>query len=144
MSPSRNGRYLSVLSVLVLACTLQQRGSSTEVSLAHEAIRVNIDRHVARTAVEMTFRNSTNREREHEFLFPLPLDAVVSDFRLTMNGEAIPGEILDERRARPDVAIRPDREYRDGSAAVLRREETAAGLVDDEMRPAAIVNGLRA
>ncbi|MCB9892303.1 MAG: VWA domain-containing protein [Planctomycetes bacterium] len=76
---------------------LQQAGA---VFLESEKVAIDIGGGLATTRVTQTYRNPTRSPQEHTFLFPLPADAVVSEFRLTMNGETMTGEILDRDKAR--------------------------------------------
>ena len=55
---------------------------------------------LATASVRQTFRNFGGGQAEHTFLFPLPADAAVTDFQLTMDGKPVAGEVLDTQRAR--------------------------------------------
>jgi len=58
-------------------------------------IRVLLRGHLARTTYDLTYRNSTNRELDGDFAFPLPPDAEISDLGLYFNGRlrhAVPVE----------------------------------------------------
>ncbi|MBW2704157.1 MAG: VWA domain-containing protein, partial [Deltaproteobacteria bacterium] len=52
------------------------------------------------THIDQVFINSTNRNLEATYIFPLPKGATVDDFYLYINGKRIKGEILESNRAR--------------------------------------------
>ena len=54
----------------------------------------------ARTEVEQVFVNPTDRVLEGTYIFPLPEDAAVSQFRMTIDKEPVEGKILDREEAR--------------------------------------------
>jgi Ca-activated chloride channel family protein len=55
---------------------------------------------VVSATLEMTWYNPNPFDAEGIFVFPLPPGAAVSDFRFTMNGTLVRGEVLDEEKAR--------------------------------------------
>ena len=69
--------------------------------LAVKYLRVEaaIDDQVARTRVEQSFQNSTNRDLEANYVFPLPAGASVSDFAMWMNGKRVSGEVVEKGKA---------------------------------------------
>ncbi|MBK9386401.1 MAG: VWA domain-containing protein [Planctomycetes bacterium] len=70
------------------------------VFLEKEQVRVEIREGLATTNVSQTYRSASQLQEEHTFLFPLPADAAVTNFQLTMNGKPVAGEVLDTQRAR--------------------------------------------
>lgn len=69
-------------------------------TIASQHVDVDIDRQVALTTIEQTFRNETRRDQEGIYLFPIPEGASVSRFTMWINGEEVEGEVVDARRAR--------------------------------------------
>lgn len=55
---------------------------------------------VAVTNVKQTFRNQTGRQIEGTYIFPLPMDAAVGEFSMTVNGQTLKGEVLEADKAR--------------------------------------------
>jgi Ca-activated chloride channel homolog len=70
--------------------------------LAVRSHRVNIDitDQAAVTRVEQVFHNSTSRQLEATFIFPVPPGATVSDFSLWINGKKTKGAVLEKDEAR--------------------------------------------
>ncbi len=54
----------------------------------------------ATTVVEQRFHNQYGHRLEGLFLFPLPAEAAVTDFGMTVNGQMVSGELLDAGKAR--------------------------------------------
>jgi Ca-activated chloride channel family protein len=69
--------------------------------LAIKYLRVDatIDNQAAKTLVEQVFQNSTDRDLEANYVFPLPGDAAVRDFAMWMNGERISGQVVEKQQA---------------------------------------------
>ncbi|MBI3270025.1 MAG: VWA domain-containing protein [Planctomycetes bacterium] len=61
---------------------------------------VTIRDQVAATHVEQTFVNFGDRETEATFLFPIPVGAALSGFRLKAGGRPVPARILEKEEAR--------------------------------------------
>jgi len=70
--------------------------------LATKYLRVDatIENQMAKTVVEQVFQNSTNRDLEARYIFPLPAGASVRDFAMWMNGKRTSGEIVEKGKAR--------------------------------------------
>ncbi len=62
-------------------------------------VKTTIDGRVARVEVEEQFRNTGPRIAEGSYLYPLPKNAVFSDFSLWMGDEEIRGEIMNAGEA---------------------------------------------
>ena len=54
----------------------------------------------ATTEFKQVFFNPSNRRLEGTFLFPLPKDAAVEEFKMEVNGVLTPAELLDAKTAR--------------------------------------------
>ncbi len=70
------------------------------IYLASSSISVEIRNGVAHTKLVQVFANPNHSRAEGLYLFPLPEGAAVTDFRLTMDGVPVRGEVLDKDRAR--------------------------------------------
>lgn len=69
-----------------------------EIKFHH--VRVNIENQIATTRVNQVFYNPNDYNIEGTYVFPLPLDAVVSQFILWVDGKAVEGKVLDADEAR--------------------------------------------
>jgi Ca-activated chloride channel family protein len=70
------------------------------LSIKHHHVKVHIDQQVATTEVDQVFSNPHNRDLEGTYLFPIPTGAVLSDFRLDIDGKMQSAELLEAERAR--------------------------------------------
>ena len=70
--------------------------------LAVKYLRVDtqIDNQVATTRVVQEFQNSTGRELECTYVFPVPKTAAIRDFAMYIGGKRVKGELLDSDKAR--------------------------------------------
>ena len=68
--------------------------------LAYERVEVAIVGQVATTKVEQSYRNTTDRDLEAEYIFPLPSGASVRDFSMWVGGKRYKGEAVDAKAAR--------------------------------------------
>lgn len=73
---------------------------SAEVRIEGISVEATVESGVATTRVSQTFRNSSTRDQEAVYVFPLPSDAAVSDFALWVDGQRWEAELLDRERAR--------------------------------------------
>jgi len=70
------------------------------LSILYHDVTITIRDGVVTTHVDQVFRNDTGRDAEGEYVFPLPIDAVVSSFTMWVDGEALEARILDAGEAR--------------------------------------------
>ena len=70
------------------------------LSVVYHDVTITIRDGVATTHVDQAFRNSTARDIEGQYLFPLPTGAVVSSFTMWVDGQVLEGRILDAGEAR--------------------------------------------
>ncbi len=68
--------------------------------LTYQRIEVAIVGQVATTKVEQSYHNSTDRDLEAEYLFPLPAGASVRDFSMWVGGKRYRGKAIDASKAR--------------------------------------------
>lgn len=70
------------------------------LAIESHRVEVEVKDRTAETKVVQVFRNSTSRQLEAIYTFPLPKGAAVSDFALWMNGKRVSGEVLEKEKAR--------------------------------------------
>ena len=63
-------------------------------------VRVTVDGRVARVEVEEQFRNSGGGVAEGTYLYPMPGEAVFTDFSLWMGEQEVRGEMMQAEQAR--------------------------------------------
>ncbi len=71
-----------------------------QLAIRYHRVSVTIDNQIAVTRVDQVFHNPNNWPVEGVYVFPLPLDAAMTDFRLWIDGEPVQGEVLDAEQAR--------------------------------------------
>ena len=102
---------VSVLSILfVLPVQAQgwieiERPANPEVPMGDvertgSQVRISVDGRIARVEVEELFRNSGSRLAEGSYLYPLPGEAVFTNFSLWMGDQEIRGETMNAEQAR--------------------------------------------
>jgi Ca-activated chloride channel family protein len=72
----------------------------SQLVIRYHHVDVKIDNQLAVTHVDQVFYNPNDWAVEGTYLFPLPLDAAVTDFILWVDGEPVQGEVLDAEQAR--------------------------------------------
>jgi Ca-activated chloride channel homolog len=72
----------------------------TPITIAQHKVDAIIDGPVANVHVTQVFRNDTGRTVEGVYIFPLPGDAAVSDFQMTVDGQVLEGKLLNKDEAR--------------------------------------------
>ena len=70
------------------------------LAIRSHRVSVTIRDQVAVTKVEQVFQNSTSRDLEATYIFPIPKDASITEFALYIKGERVPGELLPKEKAR--------------------------------------------
>ncbi|MEE9391071.1 MAG: VIT and VWA domain-containing protein [Planctomycetota bacterium] len=70
------------------------------VIISSHKVSVAIHDEIATTTVRQTFRSKSRYILEGIYLFPIPADAVLKDFAMTMNGKMVKGEVLESDKAR--------------------------------------------
>lgn len=83
-----------------------------EVQIEAFTVGVTIDGPLAKVHVTQRLRNDLPRTIEGSYLFPLPEDAALSDFQMTVDGKVLEGEILraDEARRTYEEIVRQRRD----------------------------------
>jgi Ca-activated chloride channel homolog len=73
---------------------------STPLSVKYHKVTVTIEDQVARTHVDQVFVNDSTFAQEGTYIFPLPLDATVSQFAMWVDGQKMEGKVLSREEAR--------------------------------------------
>ena len=108
--PSATGRAAAATAIAALlvvasathasaAGLLLPKGGGAPLALKHNRVDITAKDGTAVTRVEQVFVNRTGRQLEATFLFPLPTDAVLIDFKLMVNGTMKKGEVLAREEA---------------------------------------------
>jgi Ca-activated chloride channel homolog len=71
-----------------------------QLSITYHHVTVKIDNQIATTHVDQVFYNPNSWTVEGTYIFPLPKDAVVSNFVLWMDGRPVHGQVLNADEAR--------------------------------------------
>ncbi|MBN2446077.1 MAG: VWA domain-containing protein [Phycisphaerae bacterium] len=72
----------------------------TTLETKYQRIYAEITDGVAVTTIKQTFHNPLGQQVEGTYVFPLPAEAAVGDFSMTVNGKTMHGEVLDVEQAR--------------------------------------------
>ncbi|HEY69996.1 MAG TPA: VWA domain-containing protein [Anaerolineae bacterium] len=72
----------------------------SQLAIEYHRVNVEIVDQVAITHVDQVFRNDNDWVVEGTYVFPIPLDATVTEFILWMDGEPVEGEVLTKQEAR--------------------------------------------
>lgn len=70
------------------------------ITITEHRVNATIDGPVAQVSVTQVFRNRSGDTVEGVFVFPLPGDAAVGDFQMTVDGQVLEGQLLDKDEAR--------------------------------------------
>ncbi len=72
----------------------------SQLNIRYHHVTVKIDNQVAVTHVDQVFYNPNTWPVEGTYIFPVPSDAVVSQFILWVDGNPVEGKVLDAKQAR--------------------------------------------
>lgn len=70
------------------------------VRIEQQQVDVRIDGPVAQVHLTQLLRNHSAQTVEGTYLFPLPADAAISDFQMTVDGQVLEGQVLTKEEAR--------------------------------------------
>lgn len=70
------------------------------LAIKYHHVTVTIRDQVATTHVDQVFYNPSDVQVEGTYIFPIPLDAAVSNFTLWVDGKPVEGQVLDASQAR--------------------------------------------
>jgi len=71
-----------------------------QIQVERQQVDVVVDGPLAQVHLTQILRNDSVRPIEGTYLFPLPENAAIGDFQMTVNGEVIEGELLHKEEAR--------------------------------------------
>lgn len=69
------------------------------LAIKRQRVDIQIKDGAASVKIEQVFLNSTSRDLEAVYVFPLPENAAISDFAMYMNGKRVSGELMDKDKA---------------------------------------------
>ena len=72
----------------------------SQLEIRYHHVEVKIENQIAIIHVDQVFYNPNDWEIEGTYMFPLPTDAVISQFALWMDGKPVEGRVLDAKQAR--------------------------------------------
>lgn len=80
----------------------------SQLAIEYHRVRVTIEDQVAVTQVDQVFRNDNEWVVEGTYIFPLPVEAAVTNFTLWVDGEPVEGKVLsrDEARRKYEEIVR--------------------------------------
>lgn len=70
------------------------------VRIEQQQVDVLVDGPVAQVQLTQLLRNHSAQTVEGSYLFPLPADAAISDFQMTVDGQTLEGQVLTKEEAR--------------------------------------------
>ena len=70
------------------------------IEVRSHCVETNIDNQGSTTTISQTFYNPNSVQLEGQYLFPLPVEAAINSFEMTMNGKMVKGELLPADKAR--------------------------------------------
>jgi len=107
---TRSASLFALMSIFIttaMACRTFAAGlilpndeSVPPLEITEHIVDVTIRDGVAITTVTQTFHNNTSQRLEGRYVFPLPENADLTEFQMTMNGEMKKGEVLEAEKAR--------------------------------------------
>lgn len=71
-----------------------------QVVVERHAVDAVIEGQIAQVEVTQVLRNPSGRVAEGVYIFPLPADATVSDFQMTVDDQTLEGKLIDRNEAR--------------------------------------------
>jgi Ca-activated chloride channel family protein len=74
--------------------------ADSAVSIKSHHVTVTINNGYARTEVDQVFENTTDRDLDAVYSFPLPKQASLSELSLWIDGNEVIGEVLEKKKAR--------------------------------------------
>ena len=99
-------RFMIALLLLAVAAQAQAAGLLTPTDqtlppfrITDHLVDVRVRDGLAMTEVTQVFRNDTKRRLEATYVFPLPENADLTDFRLSFNGKMVQGKVLPAEKA---------------------------------------------
>lgn len=75
-------------------------GTIPPLAIQHQRVDISIKDGVATAKIEQVFKNSTSRDLEAVYIFPLPVGAAIADFAMYIDGKRMSGELVEKAKAR--------------------------------------------
>jgi len=79
---------------------IPKRVNLPPLAIKYQRVQVSISSLVAQTTVKQAFQNSTDRQLEATYIFPLPPGASITEFSMMINGKKMVGELVEKQKAR--------------------------------------------
>ena len=96
-----------VLAALAVAASAHGSGmlipkdeSIPPLAIKYQRVDIDIKDAAATAKIEQVFQNSTDRDLEAVYVFPLPAGASIDDFAMYINGKRMSGELVEKDKAR--------------------------------------------
>ena len=70
------------------------------VSMLEHLVHIDINEDIAKFSIREVFYNESNAKVEVVYLFPLPDQTVITDFKMAVNGVVYEGTIMEKDEAR--------------------------------------------
>lgn len=103
-------KKLTIMTLLVLAIShsvclgsgmlIPKDKSLPPLAIKYQRVDIRVKDSVATAKIEQVFKNSTNRDLEAIYVFPLPEGATIADFAMYINGKRMSGEVVEKGKAR--------------------------------------------
>ena len=113
--------------MLTLTSLQHAEGRAIPLKIDRHHIKISIKSQLATTKVDQTFVNSNSFEVNGLYIFPVPDDAVVSKFALSIDGKSVSGELLSQEESHR--IYRESARYGDNKA-ILEHIGTRAFVVE--------------
>ncbi len=94
------GSMASVTNTHAAGLLKPLNGSENDVRIASHHVTVTINNGFARTEVDQSFENTTDKDLDAVYTFPLPKQASLSELSLWIDGNEVIGEVLEKEKAR--------------------------------------------
>lgn len=79
---------------------IPQEAGLPPLAIKSQRVEIDIQDGVASARIVQVFKNSVNRDLEAVYVFPLPENAAIADFAMTINGKRVGGELVEKEKAR--------------------------------------------
>ena len=70
------------------------------LEVKYHEVKVTIDGLIARTKIDQVFYNPLNQRLEGQYIFPIPEGAIITGFKMYVNGKEYKAELLDAEQAK--------------------------------------------
>ena len=91
---------VTVRSAQALTVTAQAMPTNGSLWLKSHKVSVEIDNQIAVTKIDQVLTNSSSRDQEVIYLFPVPVRSTISDFTMYVDGKRLEAQVLDQGQAR--------------------------------------------